>query len=142
MLAYTFQRPGEVRNMKWEDIDFEAQVWRFIVSKTNTPHIVPLSRQVVSILKTLEQITCSMSAFVFPLYKTPQRPISDIATNAALKALGIDTKKEITSHGFRAVARMLLRERLGFPPDVIEHRLAHKVPDRLGNAYNRPNSSE
>ncbi len=137
VLAYTFQRPGEVRSMKWEDIDIEAQEWRFTVSKTNTPHIVPLSRQVVTILKTLEPITRPSGTFVFPSYKTPQRPISDMATNAALKALGIDTKNEITSHGFRAVARTLLHERLGFPPDVIEHQLAHKVPDRLGNAYNR-----
>jgi len=137
ILAYTFQRPGEVRSMKWEDIDMRAQEWRFIVSKTKTPHIVPLSRQVITILKMLEPITRPESPFVFPSYRTPQRPLSDMAMNAALKALGIDTKKELTSHGFRAVARTLLHERLGFPPDVIEHQLAHKVPDRLGNAYNR-----
>ncbi|SFN01741.1 tyrosine-type recombinase/integrase [Thermodesulforhabdus norvegica] len=137
VLAYTFQRPGEVRTMKWDDIDFDALEWRFTVSKTRTQHIVPLSRQVVAILKKLEPLTRPDSPFVFASYKTPRRPISDMATNAALKALGIDTRTEITSHGFRAAARTLLHERLGFPPDVIEHQLAHKVPDRLGTAYNR-----
>lgn len=137
ILAYTFQRPGEVRSMRWEDIDFEAKEWRFVVSKTGTPHIVPLSRQVIEILKTLEPFTRSLSPYVFPSLRTLQRPISDMAMNAALKSLGIDTKNELTGHGFRAVARTLLHERLGFPPDVIEHQLAHKVPDRLGKAYNR-----
>lgn len=51
--------------------------------------------------------------------------------------MGYDTKAEITGHGFRAMARTVLHERLGFPPDVIEHQLAHRVPDSLGTAYNR-----
>lgn len=137
MLVYTFQRPGEVRAMKWEDVDFKAKEWRFVVSKTRTPHIVPLSRQAVDVLKTVEPLTRWQSPFVFASYRTPERPISNTATNAALKSLGIDTKTEITSHGFRAVARTILHERLGFAADAIEHQLAHKVPDRLGTAYNR-----
>ena len=50
---------------------------------------------------------------------------------------GYDTKTEITGHGFRAVARTLLHERLGIDPNIIEHQLAHRVPDALGSAYNR-----
>ena len=50
-----------------------------------------------------------------------------------------DTKTEITGHSFRAMARTLLAERLGYQPEVIEHQLAHKVPDALGTAYNRTN---
>ena len=57
--------------------------------------------------------------------------------NAAMRRMGIDTKTEITSHGFRAVARTLLDEVLGFRPDYIEHQLAHAVRDPLGRAYNR-----
>ena len=56
------------------------------------------------------------------------KPISKATTNAALKRMGIDTKNEITSYGFRAVARTLLHEVLGYEPDIIEHQLAHKVP--------------
>jgi integrase len=51
--------------------------------------------------------------------------------------MGFDTKEEITGHGFRALARTLLAERLGYDPLIIEHQLAHKVPDTLGAAYNR-----
>lgn len=137
MLAYTFQRPGEVRQAKWKDIDLKAREWRFTASKVGTPHLVPLSRQVVEVLKQLEPLTKPISPYVFPSLRSPQRPLSDAATNAALKALGIDTKSELTSHGFRAVARTLLHEQLNFEPDVIELQLAHRVPDRLGNAYNR-----
>lgn len=63
--------------------------------------------------------------------------MSEAAINAALRRLGFDTKKEITAHGFRAIARTLLHERLKFDPVIIEHQLAHAVPDTLGRAYNR-----
>ena len=45
--------------------------------------------------------------------------------------------EEVTGHGFRATARTMLHERLGFSPDVIEAKLAHSVRDSLGRAYNR-----
>ena len=51
--------------------------------------------------------------------------------------MGYDTQKEMTGHGFRAMARTLLAEELHVPPEVIEHQLAHAVPDTLGTAYNR-----
>ena len=133
---YTFQRPGEVRTMKWEDIDFENKEWRFFVTKTKKEHIVPLAKQVVELLEELRPLTGS-SDYVFPNPRSFKRPISDATMNAALKRMGIDTKNEITSHGFRAVARTLLHEELGFPPDWIEAQLSHTVPDRLGEAYNR-----
>ncbi|CAD6513854.1 Prophage integrase IntA [Paraburkholderia hiiakae] len=63
--------------------------------------------------------------------------MSGAAINAALQRLGFDTKTEITGHGFRAMARTILHERLRFPAEVIEHQLAHRVPDSLGGAYNR-----
>ena len=63
--------------------------------------------------------------------------MSDAAINASLKRLGFDTKTEMTGHGFRAMARTLLHEKLGIDPNIIEHQLAHQVPDNLGQAYNR-----
>jgi integrase len=63
--------------------------------------------------------------------------MSDAAINRALQTMGYDTKTEITGHGFRAMARTMLAERLNYPPEVIEHQLAHRVPDSLGTAYNR-----
>ncbi len=63
--------------------------------------------------------------------------MSQAAINAALQRMGFDTQTEITGHGFRAMARTVLHETLGFDRDVIEHQLAHRVPDALGAAYNR-----
>jgi integrase len=74
--------------------------------------------------------------YVFP-GRDPRRPISNATLNAALVRMGYNTKTEMTSHGLRATARTLLAEELGFDPQIIEHQLAHAVPDTLGTAYNR-----
>jgi len=130
-----FVRPGELRGAKWADIDLDRAEWCFVASKTKTEHLVPLSRQAVEILRDLQSLTGG-KVYVFPGLN-PGRPISDGTINKALRAMGYDTKTEITGHGFRAMARTLLAERLRIPENVIEHQLAHKVPDALGTAYNR-----
>ncbi len=124
--------------MRWEQLDLNNAEWRYIVSKTNTAHLVPLSTQAVAILKDLEPITKHrVGGWVFPSARTSTSPMSDAAINAAYKRLGIDTQNELTAHGWRAVARTMLHERLNFASAVIEHQLAHAVPDKLGTAYNR-----
>lgn len=130
-----FVRPGELRNAEWANIDFEAAEWRYFVTKTNTQHIVPLSRQAVEILLELQPLTCN-SRFVFPSARSHHRPMSDNAILAAMRRLSID-KEEMSGHGFRAVARTILDEVLGVRPDFIEHQLAHAVRDPNGRAYNR-----
>ena len=45
--------------------------------------------------------------------------------------------EEMTAHGFRAMARTILDEVLGFRVDLIECQLAHTVLDPNGRAYNR-----
>ena len=130
-----FVRPGELRSARWADIDLDAAEWRFIASKTKTPHIVPLSEQAVAILRDLHPLT-RRSEFVFPGVRSPRRPMSENTINAALKSLGFDSDT-MTGHGFRAMARTILDEVLGFRPDFIEHQLAHAVRDPLGRAYNR-----
>lgn len=130
-----FVRPGELRNAEWTNIDFEAAEWRYLVTKTNTPHIVPLSRQAIEILRELQPLTGS-NRFVFPSARSHNRPMSDNAILAAMRRLGID-KEEMSGHGFRAVARTILDEVLGVRPDFIEHQLAHAVRDPNGRAYNR-----
>jgi len=131
-----FVRPGELRRAKWADIDLKAAEWKYQVSKTKTEHIVPLSTQALAILNALHPISGNRE-FVFPGAHDPKKPMSDAAINAALKRLGYDTQKDITGHGFRAMARTILHERLNFDPLIIEQQLAHRVPDALGSAYNR-----
>jgi integrase len=130
-----FVRPGELRKAEWAHIDLAAAEWRYTVTKTRTPHVVPLSRQSVAILRTLHALTGS-GRFVFPNARSSSRPMSDGGVVAALRKLGIG-KEEMSGHGFRAVARTLLDEVLGFRPDWIEHQLAHTVRDPLGRSYNR-----
>jgi integrase len=130
-----FVRPGELRKALWADIDLEAAEWRYEVTKTGTPHIVPLSRQATEILEEIHPLT-GRSSYVFPSARSAQRPMSDNAILAALRRMGIP-KDEMTGHGFRAAARTILDEVLGFPPHLIEHQLAHAVRDPLGRAYNR-----
>jgi integrase len=69
--------------------------------------------------------------------RTKNCPISENTVNAALRKLGYDTQKDMTGHGFRAMARTILHEELEVDPAVIEHQLGHQVPDALGTAYNR-----
>lgn len=130
-----FVRPGELRHAKWSDIDFENAQWSFIVTKTDTPHIVPLATQSIEILKQLQPLTGG-SPYVFPSARSNERPMSDNAILGALRRLGI-SKEEATGHGFRATARTLLDEVLNVRPDIIEHQLAHAVRDPNGRAYNR-----
>lgn len=138
LLPLVFTRVGELRTARWEQIDFDVSEWRYTASKTKTEHLVPLSRQAVAILKELHPLTGHLAGgFVFPGGRTSLRPMSNMAINAAYRRLGIDTRTELTGHGWRATARTLLHERLGFAPDVIEHQLAHRVPGALGRAYNR-----
>ena len=135
LAPFVFVRPGELRVARWADIDLEKGEWRYSVSKTKTDHLVPLARQAVEILRSIEPMS-GRGEFVFPGVRSG-RPISDMTLNRALQGMGYDTQEEMTGHGFRAMARTLLAEVLNYPPEVIEHQLAHKVPDTLGSAYNR-----
>lgn len=131
-----FARPGELRHMRWEDVDLDACEWRYTVNKGGRKdHLVPLARQAVEALRELHPLT-GRGQYVFAGHD-PQRPMSGNTVNAALRRMGFDTKTEITGHGFRAMARTMLAERLHTQPAYIEHQLAHKVPGTLGTAYDR-----
>lgn len=131
----TFVRPGELRQARWADIDLDVGEWRYIASKTKQPHIVPLSSQAVAVLQELHPLT-GRGEYVFPSARGKGRPMSEAAVNAALRYMGFDGET-MTGHGFRAMARTVLDEVLGFRPDFIEHQLAHAVKDANGRAYNR-----
>jgi len=98
------------------------------------PHLVPLPREAVAILKDLYPLT-GPKGFVFPSRKAGV-PISDGTINAALRTLGY-SGQEMTGHGFQATARTLIRERLGYEKDVVERHLAHGSDEELGDAYDR-----
>ncbi|WP_262071875.1 integrase arm-type DNA-binding domain-containing protein [Stenotrophomonas sp. Marseille-Q5258] len=132
-----FVRPGELRQAEWTEVDLDAGLWSIPAArmKMRQAHIVPLARQAVAVLKELQPVT-GHGQYVFAGGRSEKRPMSEVAVLAALRVMGFD-KDTVTGHGFRATARTLLDEVLGFRPDIIEHQLAHAVKDPNGRAYNR-----
>ena len=132
-----FVLPGELRQAEWAEIDLDEAVWNIPAHKMKMkePHLVPLCRPAVEILKELYPLT-SASRYVFPSARSNDRPMSNNAILAALRRMGY-AKDEMSGHGFRAMARTILDEVLQVRPDFIEHQLAHAVRDPNGRAYNR-----
>ena len=137
-------RPGELRFAEWPEIDLDAAMWtvpairmkRELRAKLHgAPHLVPLPKQAVVTLRELHELT-GKAQMVFRGERHHDRAMSENTINAALRAMGFPPD-EVTGHGFRATARTMLQERLGFDPNVIEAQLAHAVRDSLGRAYNR-----
>ena len=130
------KRPNELRCMEWAALDLDTATWNFQPSKGGAPMIVSLPRQAVEVLRSLEPITGG-GRFVFPCrgHRASDRPMSENALSAALVRMGLQGQH--TWHGFRASARTMLAEVLGFPIEVIEMELGHAVKDANGRAYNR-----
>ncbi len=129
-----FTRPGELRQARWADIDLDEATWSFDASKTGQPLVVPLPTQATGILRDLHGLT-GRNEYVFPGIRSSKRPMSNATIKAALDRMGF--KGEMTAHGFRAMARTILAERLNYPEHFIEQQLAHAVKDSNGRAYNR-----
>jgi integrase len=137
-------RPGELRFAEWTEIDLDTALWQVPAARMKrelrqkiggTPHLVPLPKQAVAVFRDLHGLT-GQGKMVFRGERHHERAMSENTVNAALRAMGFSAD-EVTGHGFRATARTMLHERLGYSPDVIEAQLAHTVRDSLGRAYNR-----
>lgn len=130
-----FVRPGELRAAEWAEIDWDAAEWRIAPErmKMRAPHIVPLSRQALAILRDLEPLT-GRGRFLFPSMRSSQRCMSENTLNAALRRMGY-SKEEMTAHGFRSMASTMLNE-MGWNRDAIERQLAHAERDAVRAAYN------
>lgn len=138
-----FQRPGNLRTMRWQDLDLERALWvipsedmkRTKTQKINgQAHQVPLPRQALEGLLELHPLTGG-GEYVFPGLRDRKAPMSEAGVNAALHAMGY--KGRHCWHGYRATGRTLIRQVLKFDPDVIEAQLAHKGQITHGGAYDR-----
>jgi integrase len=132
-----FVRSGELRAMTWEEVNLDKAEWNIPAErmKMRAPHLVPLSTQAVEILRELKPLT-ERKKLVFPGLTNAGRPISENTLNVGLRRLGYSSE-QMTTHGFRAMARTLLDEVLHVRVEYIEQQLAHTVRDPLGRAYNR-----
>ena len=127
-----FARPGELRKMRWSEIDFENATWNYISTKRDKEITVPLSRQAVEILKDLHPLT-GRNEYVFTNARG-RGPIGVHTLPLALRNLGYSCKEQ-TIHGFRAMARTTLDEILHIDPRLIEFEMTHSTGDPL--KYNR-----
>lgn len=136
LIALTMTRPGELRGMKRDEINFEKAIWRIPAErmKMRRPHDVPLSKQALAVIKDIWALSDN-GELVLPSIRSLSRPLSENAMNSALRRMGY-TQNEMTAHGFRSAASTILNER-GFNPDVIEAALAHVDEDEIRRAYNR-----
>lgn len=138
MAILTAARSGEVRGMRWDELDLNAKapLWRIPAErmKMANEHLVPLSRQAVAILERMQPLSGD-GALVFPSPSKPKEPLTANALLMALWRMGY-AKGEITMHGFRATFSTTLNE-LGHNPDVIERALAHLPADKVRAAYHR-----
>lgn len=143
--ALFFQRPGNIRAMKWEWIDFDKamltipakEMKRTQHGKINgKAHLIPLASQALEILKELQPLTMH-SEYVFPGARSSTRPMSENTINAALKRMDFSTDEHV-AHGFRAMARTMMAEQMtGIDPDMVEAQLGHGKSGALGDAYDR-----
>ena len=137
LTPHVFQRPGELRQMEWAEVNFDKAVWTIPVTKMKMrqPHSVPLSRQALAILQAMRSLSGS-GRYVFPSIRTRARPISENTINAALRRMGY-SKEQMTAHGFRTSASSLLNESGKWNPDAIERALAHMVAGSVRRIYNQ-----
>lgn len=143
--ALLLLRPGELRQLEWTWVDFETDTLTIpadLMKRTKdgkangAPHVVPLALQAVAILRHELLPLTGGGRYVFPGQLTDTRPMSGNTVRSALRRLGYGND-DMTAHGFRAVARTLIAERLNVPSDVIEAQLAHGKSGPLGAAYDR-----
>lgn len=134
---HVFARPGELRMAEWPEIDFEAAVWRVPAErmKKRREHVVPLSRQALSILKQAHALN-GEGRYVFPAIGARERPLSENTVLSALRRMGF-AADEMSAHGFRAMASTLLNESGKWTPDAIERALAHQDRDVVRGTYHR-----
>ncbi len=136
LLILTFVRSGEIRGAKWEEIDWDKAQWKIPAErmKMKDPHIVPLAKQSIALLKQIRLISGhNVCGYIFPSQTNPRSIMSENTFLRAIQVMGY--KGQTTGHGFRSTASTILNEN-GFMPDVIERQLAHCERNQIRAAYN------
>ncbi|EHG6170772.1 integrase arm-type DNA-binding domain-containing protein [Escherichia fergusonii] len=148
LTLHLFIRSSELRFARWGEIDFRNKIWNIPATreaiekvrfsgrgaKMRTPHIVPLSRQAIVILKQIQEISGHLE-LVFPGDHNPYKPMSENTVNRALRLMGYDTKTDVCGHGFRAMACSALVESELWSRDAVERQMSHQERNSVRAAY-------
>lgn len=143
-----FIRSSELRFARWSEVDFDKAMWKipaerqliegvkysFRGSKMKSPHLVPLSRQALEILKQIAEI-CGRSEFIFVGDHNFHKPMSENTVNKALRVMGYDTKTQVCGHGFRSMACSALIESGVWSRDAVERQMSHQERNSVRAAY-------
>lgn len=135
-----FIRPGELRGALWADIDLDAGEWLYTPPKTRNHTkvelIVPLARQSIEILRELHKLNGHTPFVFYSASATKHKIMSENTVNQALRRMGYSSE-EMCGHGFRALAKTTLKERLKFSEELTELQLGHRIKNIHGSAYDR-----
>ncbi len=148
LTLHLFIRSSELRFARWSEIDFKNRIWTIPATrdaiagvrysghgaKMRTPHIVPLSRQAIDILKQIQAISGHLE-LVFPGNHNPYKPMCENTVNKALRLMGYDTKTDVCGHGFRAMACSALMESGQWSQDAVERQMSHQERNSVRAAY-------
>jgi integrase len=143
-----FIRSSELRFARWSEVDFETAMWtipgeRELLegvkhsqrgSKMRTPHLVPLSRQALTILEKIKSMNGNRE-LIFVGDHDPCKPMSENTVNKALRVMGYDTKTEVCGHGFRTMACSSLIESGLWSRDAVERQMSHQERNSVRAAY-------
>ncbi|MCD7876219.1 MAG: integrase arm-type DNA-binding domain-containing protein [Cloacibacillus porcorum] len=137
-LVLNFPRPGELRHAEWSEFNFDTNIWSISAEKMKMkrPHMVPLGSHSLALLKALHPLT-GHGRYVFPSPRsgTGSVPMSDMALNVAMRAMGYE-QEDVSAHGFRHTASTMLNDSLLWSPDAIERQLAHVDGNKVRETYN------
>lgn len=143
-----FIRSSELRFGRWSEIDFERAIWTIPAereaiegakfshrgAKMRTPHLVPLSKQAINILRRIYQWTGNHE-LIFTGDNNPKLAMSENTVNKALRTMGYDTKTEVCGHGFRTMACSALIESGLWSKDAVERQMSHQERNSVRAAY-------
>lgn len=145
---HTFARSSEIRFARWDEFDFEKKIWtipseREIVlghkysnrgAKMKSPHLIPLSKQVFSIIKEIYKYS-GHTDNVFPKNGDPSGFMSESTINKTLRRMGYDTNSEVCGHGFRGMACVALIQSKLFQKDAVEKQMSHQERNEVRLSY-------
>lgn len=136
MLALTFVRPIELAAAEWSEFDFNDKRWLIPAKKMKMgfDHVVPLASQTLEILYEIKRINGNRQ-YVFTKQTNPREHMARDTLSKAVRSLGFQSRH--SAHGFRAMARTAIREKLNYDSEIIERQLAHAPNTSLGRAYDR-----
>ena len=144
-----FIRSSELRFARWSEIDLKGAMWTIPAerkpiegvkysargAKMKTPHLVPLSRQAIVLLKLIQRLCREGQELVFPSDHNYRKPMSENTINKALRVMGYDTQKDVCGHGFRTMACSALVESGLWSSDAVERQMSHQERKRVRAAY-------